>query len=268
MRTTPIVYLILSAALAGAVVHGAENPYAEGTVRVTLRPEDRELLLQYSENSRSRLEAALRQAQGLRLPSAHTIYLDVIKAVVLKSFEQKLRSELLLRYTLGQALELTVGVPQEDGSPSGTPGALQGIANADLLTVILEDSIRLAIDLYQDDRLAIQKGSLLDLPYMKQAAARLRLVRTWTNAVTEAPAQYVLIRTGLQHFLNAALRDDQLHQKLYAEEIVRASDLLKTYPEAAPRGSDALMTSLRQLRGELKRIHEAVGTKLALRTRD
>ncbi|MEK7357485.1 MAG: hypothetical protein AAB250_13620, partial [Bdellovibrionota bacterium] len=122
---------------------------SEGTGKITLSIAQRQTLEAYAENSRAQLVEALREAQGLSLPEANVIYTRAIKRVVIDSFASQGAKELLMRYVLNQALEMTIGAPQADGSVSG--GFLKSTVNQDLITILFEDSIKLAIELYKDD---------------------------------------------------------------------------------------------------------------------
>ncbi len=237
------------------------NPYNEGIAKVRLSPEEKAALLQYADNSKTRLEKAMDRARGKGFSEANAIYLSTIKAVVLNSYVQKPRSELLMRVSLNQALALTFGMPTTDGKSVQSPGVLKDISNVDLLTVILEDSIRLALNYYQDDRTAIQKGTLVDLPYMDQAVRELSFSRKWLMSVTEPTAKYNLSVATLQSFLNTAANEDQMHRALFAEELTEVSDLLDSLPSQVPTDVDALMRNVRMLRGKLKRLQESVAQK-------
>ncbi len=237
------------------------NPYNEGIARVRLSSEEKAALLQYADNSKTRLEKAMERAKGKGFAEANAIYLSTIKAVVLNSYIQKPRSELLMRVTLNQALALTFGMPTADGKSVQSPGVLKDISNVGLLTVILEDSIRLALSYYQDDRTAIQRGTLVDLPYMDQAVRELSFSRKWLMSVTEPTVKYDLSIAALQNFLNTAANEDQMHRALFAEELTEVSDLLDSLPAQAPTDVDALMRNVRMLRGKLKRLQESVAQK-------
>jgi formylglycine-generating enzyme required for sulfatase activity len=128
--------------------------------------------------------------------------------------------------------------------------------------VILEDSIKLAQSYYQDDRTAIQKGSLLDLPYLKLAAQRLILCRQWMASVLEPVALYELEVAALQQFLNTAANAEQQHRAYFAEELTHTDDLLGEYSAEAPKDVKKLMENVRVLRGELRKLQTSVVTKL------
>jgi hypothetical protein len=238
------------------------NPYGEGTTAVRLSAEEKTELLQYADNSKARLEKAMERAKGKGFAEANSIYLSAIKSVVLYSYVQKPRSELLMRYTLNQALSLTFGVPTADGKSLQSPGVLRRVSNDDLLTIILEDSIQLALKFYQDDRTAIQNGTLVNLPFMKQALVELALVRRWLPSVNEPSLKYNLSIAGLQNFLNTAANEDQTRRALFAEELTEVSNLLDSYPAQAPTDVESLMRNVRVLRGKIKKLEESVSNKL------
>ena len=250
----------------GASVQAA-GPFNEGTERIVLTDDERAQLTEFSDNSRARLELAIQEAQGLELTQAGEVYLEAVKAIMLKSYQQKYRNELLMRFTLGQALELTYGVPTPDGRHTEIPGILRGISNPDLLPLILEDSMKMAIEYFQDDRTAIKNGSLQQLPYMKQAVDRLTLARKWMASVTEPSALYSFSVTALQHFMNTAAKDEQLQLVFYAEELVQLERLLYEFKLTPPKSSSALIRAVRTLRGEIKRLHESAAKKLSAQLR-
>jgi hypothetical protein len=237
------------------------NPYGEGTTAVRLSTEEKNELLQYADNSKARLDKAMEQAKGKGFAEANSIYLSAIKSVVLYSYVQKPRSELLMRYTLNQALALTFGVPSADGRTIQTPGVLARVSNFDLLTMILEDSIRLALSFYQDDRTAIQNGTLVNLPFMNQAAGELALARKWLTSVNEPTLKYNLSMAALQNFLNTAANENQTRRALFAEELTEVSDLLDSLPAQAPKDVGSLMSNVRMLRGKLKKLQNSVTQK-------
>jgi formylglycine-generating enzyme required for sulfatase activity len=239
-----------------------DGPFTDGTGNVRLSPSEKASLLQYADNSNAKLQKALDQAQGKGFADANGIYLTAIRQVVIESFSQKPRSELLMRTALNQALELTFGIPTADGTGIAKAGVLKDISNQALLTVILEDSIKLAQSYYQDDRAAIQKGSLLDLPYMRLAAQRLTLSRQWMASVLEPGAQYQLEVATLQQFLNTAANDEQQHRAYFAEELTHADDLLGQYSPDTPKDVKTLMEDIRVLRGEIRKLESSVTTKL------
>ena len=164
-----------------------------------------------------------------------------------ESYKAKPRSELLMRIALNQALELTYGIPEvvttynNDGSIHSihttgnmkTPGVLNGSMNRDLLTLILEDSVKLAIHYYKDDRRAIQEGSLLKLPYSALARDRITLAKNkWLASVLEWRYRYAFSVTALKHWLSTIANEEQLNRTYFAEEITEADDFIKAESKA------------------------------------
>lgn len=206
------------------VVAKSESPFSEGTGRLRLSPEERQSLLQYADNAYSLIRSALEEANGRDFKEANQIYSDVIQKIVVQSFSQKARQELLMRFVLNQALELTVGLPNAGGQSYG--GLLAGSVNEEMMTIVLEDSMRLAMQLYSDDRRAIQTGSTVLQPVMETAIARLTLAQKWNSSIIEQEVSFDFQKMALQHFLNTAVNANNILKNTFAEEIVRADDIL------------------------------------------
>src|SRR3989344_5779464 len=159
------------------------NPYREGTERTEFSQEEKENLLQYLTSSKSTLERAKKKAKDKSLEEVFEIYTSSIKEVVLRSSQsEKSRGELLLRYALNQALELTVGIPTSDGKAIEKPGVLAEI-NIDLVIAILENSIDFALSYYPKDKEAIDSGNLLNLPFFEFSQKRLLLAKEWLTGI-------------------------------------------------------------------------------------
>src|SRR6185295_3494688 len=202
LKTLGALLLTLAAAILPAAAPAQDNPFLSGTVKRLLTDDERKSLLQYADNSNAKLTAALEEAKGKSYEEIRGIYGKAIKAVVIESYKEKPRSELILRMALNEAMELTLGIPSTDGTGIAKPGILAKAANADLNTVILEDSIHLALSYYQDDRRAITEGQLLSLPYMQFAMRRLELARRWLTSVMEWNLQYELSMSVLGDWLS------------------------------------------------------------------
>ncbi len=152
---TRLALAVLMLALGSSAYAQTVNPFQEGVKLTALTTAQVESLQEYLDASKTALTKALDQAKGKSFGEANQIYLDVIKAVVIESYKNTPRSGLILRFALNQALELTFGVPSLDGKTSVSSGVLQSTNNQDLLTVMLEDSIQLALKYYQDDHDAV-----------------------------------------------------------------------------------------------------------------
>lgn len=177
--------LMALALAAQALAVETPNPFEQGTVRVQLTDSERDNLMQYVNQSKAALEAALEEAKGRSLGDTARIYSRVIQKIVMESYAARPRAELLMRFILNQALELTYGVPNATGTRLVKPGILKDAVNTDLSTVILEDSIRLALHYVQSDFDAIRAQSPIDLPYIAMANTRLSLASTWADSVLE-----------------------------------------------------------------------------------
>jgi hypothetical protein len=235
-----------------------KNPFSEGTTKTQLSTTERSELLVYAENSKTLLAQALANAYGKGFREANEIYLQAIKRVVIESYANKPRTELLMRHALNQALELTFGVPTADGIGVLVPGILMGSTNQELLTLILEDSIKLALGYYQDDRKAIESGNLIGLPYVKFSLDRLVIARKWLSSVVEWRFTYDFSVAILQHWLNTVLNVDQLHRAAYAEEIVQVDGVLKSFVASDALkpvlDSEMVQRRVRQLRGLIRKM--------------
>jgi hypothetical protein len=223
----------------------SESPFSEGTGRLRLSPEERQTLLQYADNAYSLIRSALEEANGRDFKEANQIYSEVIQKIVVQSFAQKARQELLMRFVLNQALELTVGLPNAGGQSFG--GLLAGSVNEELMTIVLEDSMRLAMQLYSDDRRAIEAGSTTLQPVMETAIARLSLAQKWGSSIIEQEVSFDFQKMALQHFLNTAVNANNLLKNTFAEEIVKADDILNKV-EGQTGSNMALLQVMRGVR--------------------
>jgi len=240
------------------------NPFDEGVRGTALNAAQIASLQEYLDASKTALLKALDLAKGKSFRESNRIYLEAIKKVVMESYQNAPRSGLLLRFALNESLGLTFGIPSADGLSITVPGVLVNTSNQDLLTVMLEDSIGLALKYYQDDEQAVKNGSLLNLPYMSYAIDQLTLTRTWLESIPEYKLAYDLSRTSIQYYLNAAAKDDETHQKFYADEILDANQALSENPETPPSDPKILMGKVRVLRGKIRKLLEATSKKLTL----
>ena len=254
-----LVFTLVSSSLMGGVLTSTQtfadsNPFSEGVGTVRLSQADKTDLLQYVDSSKSQLQKALEKGRGKSFSEANVIYLEAIKSIVSASFETKPRSELLMRMALNQALELTVGLPESAKGPVVRPGVLQGQGNPDLITVILEESIRMGIHFAQDDRIAIQNGSLDSLPYLQFAVDHLGMGIVRLNSVLDPAVQYRFSVGILQQLMNTLVADSQLHRTILAEELIQIDALLESNPQDKTYEPADLMAQVRVLRAELKKL--------------
>lgn len=235
----------------GITAPATTSPFGEGTGRVRLSVEEKQSLLQYADNAYSALRSALEEASGLDFKDANRIYSEAIQRVVVQSFSQKARQELMMRYVLNQALEMTVGLPNASAQSFG--GLLAGTVNEELMTIVLEDSIKIAMQLYADDRQAIQSESRALLPIMEVAIARLSLSQKWASSIIEQEVQFDFQKMALQHFLNTAVNSTNLLKNTFAEEIVRADDALNRFENrtGANQSLSDVMRGVRTLRKDI-----------------
>ena len=236
----------------------SRNPYEQGTRRTPLTESQKESFLKYSVGSKSLLKAALEDAKGKPFEEANDIYLMAIKGVVFSSDAKDLRTELLMRYALDQALDLTYGIPRANGHGYVSEGVLRDVTNRDLITLILEDSIRLAIQYADADYGGIQKGSLIDLPYEKMAFDRLKLARKWLSLTFEWNASYDLAVRAVYHWALTVGDREHLHQEKYGLLLVKADDLLNQ-EQVGKRFNNPqdLVKKVRNLRKFLRQLAES-----------
>ncbi len=233
------------------------NPFEEGIEAPKWSNEEIEIYKVFTQRAVARLQRALDDAKGKTFEEANQIYLTAIKSVVAKSFEEKARTELLLRYSLNAALDLTYGVPNPDGQGVVRAGVLEGIANKELLTVILEDSIELAIRYAEDDIRAIETNRILELPYGEYANQRLQLSRGWLAATFEWKAAYVLSVASLEHWATTIKTKENVHQTKYAESLERVREVLASESRSRafedPRALVGRVRTLRKVHREVLR---------------
>jgi hypothetical protein len=254
--------IVLLALLFSFNVSADENPFSSGTGRLRLSEGERETLLQYADNARNLLSQAMSDARGLRDEEKLDIYLTAIRKVVIDSFKDKNRQELVMRMALNQSLELTIGVPTADGRFDNSQALLSSSRNSSLIMTILEDSITIALEFYQDDRFAIVKQDLANLPLMKYANMRVAYLPKWNSAILDMPTSHEFLKTGLQQWLNTAVNPNNLLKVTFAEEITGAEAVLDSV-EAAPVGQNMnlLMQQVRYMRLKATQLIQHVSAK-------
>ena len=198
----------------------AENPFKTGTQKIVLTEQDKATLAQYAYNSKSLLERALRAASGKPLEEVHEIYVEAIKQVVIESYADKKRSELLMRYALNQALQLTIGVPSANGKSILEKGVLSDVNNVDVVTAILEDSMHLAIRYYRQDHIAIQSGQLIKLPYIHFGNERLAMATKWSHSVHQPELLLQFQVKMLEQWMSTVANNEVLDRLKIAEAIL------------------------------------------------
>lgn len=252
---------ILSFSFAFGTPAAQASPYAEGVTYTPLTQAERDELRQYADASRVKLKEALEQAQGKTFDEANGIYRVALAQVVTTSYNDNRRSELLMRMALNQALELTTGLP---GTPAGSPeatGILATIANSNLLTVILEDSIKLALKYIPEDQKALDSGSFAGLPYLQFSLERLIAARLWGAAITENAWQYRYYKAVLRQWFAVATHEAQPRRDAIAKELLTVDDLMKA---PTPRSEEGLKAKVRVLRGDMRRLIASLAEVLKL----
>lgn len=241
------------------VAASAADAFREGVVYTPLTSAEREDLRQYAEASRVRLQESLEQTHGKSFDEAMDIYRRALGEVVQTSYNDNRRSELLMRMALNQALELTIGFPNAAPGTREATGTLAEIANTNLLTVILEDSIKIALKYLPEDQTALESGSFAGLPYLRFSLERLNYARLWGAAVTEPAWQYRYLKTVLRQWISVATYEAQPRRGLIAKELLHIDALLK---KPTPRSEDELKGKVRVLRGDLRRLIESLTSLL------
>lgn len=240
----------------------SDNPFSAGTGRYQLSADERATLLQYADNARNWLTQALDVARGTRDEEKVEIYLEAIKKVVIASFQDQKRQELILRIALNQALEITVGVPSANGQIDPSRKVLSTPKNSGLMVTILEQSMRLALDYYEDDRFAILKQDLANLPMMRYANSRLQLLTSWNSAVIDMPTSHKFMKIGLQQWFNVAANPNNLYKVTFAEEIVGAEQFLDSLEaQSVQMYPNLLMQQVRALRNKIALIARDTANK-------
>ena len=251
---------VLAIALAtSTLVQANTRSFDEGIVVAPLTQSERDDLRQYAESSKSTLQETLEEAKGKTFREANDIYLRAITQVVENSFIEKRRSELLMRMVLNQALELTVGIP------NATPGVLIDATNRNLSSIILEDSINLALKYIVADTKALDDGTLEKLPYLIFSVERLIAARQWGAAITEAPLQYAYFTTILKQWMAVATHEGQPHRGAIAKELLRIDSLLR---KPRPLSESELKGRIRILRGEVRKLIDGLSGVVSLKIGD
>src|SRR3989338_9915476 len=250
MKKLLILCLVI---LSGANLLAQEsNPYHEGTERTQLTAEEKENLLQYLTSSKLTLERSKKKAKDKSLEEVFEIYTSSIKDVVIRSSQsEKSRGELLLRYALNQALELTVGIPTADGKSIEKPGVLAEI-NIDLVIAILENSIDFALSYYPKDKEAIDQGSLLNLPFFEFSQKRLLLAKEWLTGIHFLTTQFEFEVAILEQWFLTVQQEQNLEKERIATLILDVAEALtKVKSQTYTVGQ-----KVRYLRGVIRQVLE------------
>lgn len=220
-----------------ASMDGTDNPFADGTNRKLLSPKDRYALREFADTSKARLERALRKADGESVAVRAKILLAAIRDVSINSSRMHGQSELLMRFALNQALDLTYGVPTADGQFLVHQGVLINTGYVALMSKILEDSVRLALTYYTDDRKAIDSGNLLALPFNRFSTERLKMARErWVAVIGDDwGTAYDLQVAVLYQWMDAANHEQNLHRVELADELTQTNDVLASLPPPSQR---------------------------------
>lgn len=249
LRTLLQLITFVTATTSWAHVPGVfVGPFNEGVAYKPLTPSEREDLRQYAESAKARLTEAQQLASGKGYGEESRIYLKAISEVVLASFEQKQRQELLMRMALNEALELTYGIPSEHHPQSRVGGVLASVSRTDSVkATILRDSVALALQFASDDLKATDSGTFADLPYLKFGLQRLMLARGWSTGLNPA-YQYRFLRTVLREWLATMTHQGQQRRDKVATQLLRIESAI-TRP--LPLDQAGLASETRFLRRQL-----------------
>lgn len=219
-----ILFIMINISVAVTV---QANPFMDGVERIELNSADRQELKNYIQTSKKLLNDALTESKDRDLETVKNIYESVIKKVVLLSYNNKGRKELIFRMALNQALELTVGIPNQSGGGVVKKGVLTDSKQLDLVTAILETSIKLAIHFIDDDLKVADQGQLIDLPYYKFANLRLNLAMIWSTGLLKITIQNEFYQTLLEQYYITLIRSDNLNIISAAEDILKVEECLE-----------------------------------------
>lgn len=228
----------------GATVARADA-FNEGIEYKPLTPAEREDLRQYAETSKIRLTEALKLGRGKGHGAESRIYLKAMTGVIIASYQQKQRQELLMRMALNQALELTYGLPVESHPAQRTPGILAGAMGTESVkTAILRQSIELALHFALEDEKALNAGTFAELPYLAFSYEHVILARRWAASLKPS-SQYSFLRVALRQWLAVVTHSGQAHRDKIAPSILRVETEIY---KAAPSSDEDLKRAMRGLR--------------------
>ncbi len=217
-----------------------EDPYREGVEAVVLNQVDINELKAYAENTKSILERALYEAKEKPSNEALLIYEKAIHEAVFQSFVKKKHFELLMRFILNQARDLVSGTPGKSGEESSSrkEGVLKRTSKKDLSLVIYEESFRLALNFYSDDKetLSSMEETLFSnsdsdsvitlIPYNKMAFERLRISQQWVGGVFEEDLKFEFLMRILEHWLLTVSQKTNLQKTKMGALILYVQDVL------------------------------------------
>ncbi len=218
----------------------SEDPYREGVEAVVLNQVDINELKAYAENTKSILERALYEAKEKPSNEALLIYEKAIHEAVFQSFVKKKHFELLMRFILNQARDLVSGTPGKSGEESSSrkEGVLKRTSKKDLSLVIYEESFRLALNFYSDDKetLSSMEETLFSnsdsdsvitlIPYNKMAFERLRISQQWVGGVFEEDLKFEFLMRILEHWLLTVSQKTNLQKTKMGALILYVQDVL------------------------------------------
>ena len=141
-----IIIFVLASTISLRIFAEEKNPFKDGVENIILTEKEIQDIKSYVLNSKYLLEEAIKKSNGKSIELQKQLFSDVIREVVLYSYNNIGFNELLMRMILNQALELTIGIPEVDGSGSNSHGVLNNRISYDLLVVILSDHIKIALD--------------------------------------------------------------------------------------------------------------------------
>ncbi len=217
----------------------------EGNIPIRLSRSRLKAISEFFRNSKASLEKLRKEAQGFDINKANNQYRILIQKIVQKSYKltNGAHAEFFMRVALNQGLALTSAyyILDKKGNPVLKPGLLRKASNPILKRVIIEDSIALAIQYFQeaDQVLATEclENENCDQSYDEFgqfASDRLLLASIWTDSVLEEGYRARFLKKILEQWLQVVLVDENLKDSKFGNEALLVSDAfekIKLYKE-------------------------------------
>ena len=212
---------------------------AEGNIPIELSEARLKEIILFFKNSKADLIRLRKEAKGFGIGEANEKYVILLQKIVSGSYRltEGAQAEFLMRVALNQALALVAEyyVPGKASGYVQKNGVIKRASNPILKRVILEDSIDLAIQYFQEaDESAAQTGGQDYDQLGKFAAERLSLASEWLDGIWEEGFRARLIQTLLEQWLQVVLMEENLKDLKFGNEsrlIAESFAKLKLYPK-------------------------------------
>ena len=198
-------------------------------MNIVLTDKEIEDIKSYVLNSKYLLEEAIKNSNGKSIELQKQIFSDVIREVVLYSYNNIGFNELLMRMILNQALELTLGIPEIDGSGSKSHGILNNRISDDLLVVILSDHIKMSLEYTKSDLKFLESKNYLDTPFNDVGINRVVKSQEWISGIFNVEIQNQVYKSVFDRFLSTTKRNENLRQKEVSDLFYKIYQLKETY---------------------------------------